>query len=266
MSDRPTYKDYLFYEKDGYIRSGERYFAITEERTSIFSIVTYVLMIAAFAFVLWLTTSDLIWHAWLGEAYLLLWAHSIFRSVRHFRLCRFKPLPQNTPAWCDARELKYSPGKKIIFIAAQAVVLIMGMLALASGGFTISLIRSQLDGGGIVYAEFSVDSTGTFYEDSYATEESVMILLPDPTGRDIQLNLAVVHTPDIARLSLDGIPLPDDQQPYRIQNMLDLQDYFKQETYFRMSGNLLHDGSVLTLTCGELTREWVFEVADEEAS
>ena len=28
----------------------------------------------------------------------------------------------------------------------------------------------------------------------------------------------------------------------------------------------IHPGSTLTLTCGSLSREWVFDVADKEAS
>ncbi len=264
-NDRPTYKDYLLHEQDGYIRSGGRYFAITEERKSIASIIVSILVFtASVAAVIWVFSSSNIWPVWIGEVYLFMSAFHLIQSLWQFRSCRFIPVPEDTPAWRDAQALEYSPQKKIIYIVAQAVVLIMVIFGTLSGGYTISLIRSQLDSGGTVSAEFSADDTGTFYEESHVTDEIVQVPISDPSGGDVRIDITVVHTPETARLSLDGKPLPDEQQPDKTQNIFDLQNYFLQEAYFDISGKLLHDGSTLTLNCGSLHREWVFDVTDKE--
>ncbi len=266
MSDRPTFRDYLFHTENRYTKSGGRYFAIVKNKSRRLVWLMYSFFVVILITLMFLSLTDIIWSNCLGEVVLIAIPIYIFLLKLMYRRTQFITVVDNTDAWHKAAALKYSPSDRITTIVLNVLLILMLLYTHLPSGFVVSSIRSQLDGGGIVSAEFSLNGTGTFYKNDPVLDDTLLVPIPDPSGDKVWIYISVVHTPDIARLSLDGIPLPDDQQPYRIQNMFDLQNYFKQETYFRMSGNLLHDGSVLTLNCGSLIREWVFEVADEEAS
>ena len=220
---------------------------------------------AAAAIIIWLVFSDRIWHAWLGDIILLLGISRVLWSLLKYRRSLFAPVPEGTAAWRDAAALKYSSVKPAATIAANTFLVLVLMLN-ASGGFTLSCIRSLLDGGGVVSAEFSTDSAHAFYSDEQVTDEIVQVPIPDPSDGTVWIDIAVIHTPYSVRLSLDGKPLPEKQQLVKDLAAYALLDYFKQKVHFDLSGAQLHDGSTLTLTCGNLVREWVFDAADEEAS
>ena len=263
MSDRPTYKDYLFHREGSYIRSGGQYYTIVKEKMRIGDWGFAAIIIAAAVVLMWLIFSDLIWVSWLSDFLLLTAPLHILAPKLHYRRTRFETVIEGSEAWQKAAALKYSPSDNILATVFYAVSLVFLLVIYTPGSFIISSIRSQLDGGGgIVSAEFSQSGTGAFYEDESVTEKSVPVPVSDLSGTEVDIYITVIHTPDTALLSLNGKPLPQEHQPgKRITTIFDSQDYFKQETRFPISDELLHDGSTLTLTCGSLTREWVFRLA-----
>ena len=261
MSDRPTYKDYLFHSESRYIKSGGRYYTMAVEKAGIRTRIFLGVYIAAVAALIVLSLTNIIWPIWVGELWLLSIPIQIILSKRRYNRARFVPVEENTEDWQKASKRIFSAVTMIVWI----VVVLSSSILYSPGGFTVSYIRSQLDNNAIV--EMYTIGGEKYYSDGDSSDQGVPYTITSFYEGDVWINIRVLHSPDTARLSFDGQPLPQKDQPRKSgTTILEMLDYFEQETFFSIPGDKLHDGSTLTLTCGGLTREWVFDVPNEEAS
>ena len=258
MSDRPTYKDYLFHTENRYTKSGGRYYTIAKEKTSIRNWLFLGVYFAASTALIVLSITNVIWPAWLGEMWLLFVPVYILLTIRRYNRARFILVQEDTEDWQKASKRIFSGVTMIVWI----VVVLSSLILYSPGGFTVSYIRSQLDNNAAV----EMDTIGgeKYYSAENSSDKRVPYTISYYKG-DFWIKIQVLRTPHTARLSLDGQPLPQKDQPRKsVTTILDMPDYFKQGYFFSIPGDKLHDGSTLTLTCGDLVREWVFEVADKE--
>lgn len=96
-----------------------------------------------------------------------------------------------------------------------------------------------------------------------ADEDEINDTIPLPFDREVYQRIVIItsHTQDPAQLSLDGVA------PTRWLSITSCKwpswfwdGYLKQTYYY--DNVVIRDGSVLTLDCGSLHREWVFDVAE----
>ncbi len=126
----------------------------------------------------------------------------------------------------------------------------------------MTYIRYWLDGGPRI-SSIEVRENGSWvYSNEDPTDESI-INIPVLTGQPaINISVSTSGSPEPLQLALDGKSMP-------VYNDFELR-WFWDSDYFVQCGYIdyadIRDGSTLTLTCGNLHREWVFDVADKEAS
>ena len=260
-NDRPTYRDYLFHSENRFVKSGNCYYTIAKEKVSVGAWVFVGLYSAVIAVLIVLGITNIIWPTWFGEIWLVSVPVHIFLSKQRYRRARFILVQEDTEDWQKASKRVFSAAGLILWM----VVVFFNLVMYLPGCFTVSYIRSQSDRNATI--EMGVSGEGTYYSDENTLDESVPVTISALPNDDVWINIRIFHTPDTARLSLNGQPLPQkDQLRKRATSIIDIQNYFEQGTFFSIPGNLLHDGSTLTLDCGDLHREWVFSVAGEEGA
>jgi hypothetical protein len=189
-------------------------------------------------------------------------------------LLRFIELEPGTNDFDEASSW-FKPSRKTqrtavqIFIMCGAVLLICVCLFLILNSHTVQLIRSLLDSNPrLVSMEITSYPDGNapdvLYSINSAADRNV-IYLPDVNNPQFYVEATVSRTATPAQLNLDGVPLK--LNTIYIRKPLSWfweSDYLKQS--FRYNLRSIQDGSTLTLNCGDLHRDWVFSVADKEAS
>ncbi len=265
MSDRPTYTDYLFHREGSYILSrGEYFTVINHKRRFLYWAIGFGVLLAAIGILMWLEITDRIWPVWMHDVHLAAIPLFFLVTWLQYRRAHFINVKEGTEDWEKASKQVFSAIAQIIWI----VMLLFNFLLFAPNGFTVSYIRSQLDGGGQVRsARITIADGEELFDDVYLAEKTMMISIPKKKSAVVEVNVTVIRTPASLIVSLDGQPLPPGEWTYRTSHFYaSWSEYFKQYGYYTIPTSDIRDGSVLTLTCGDLYREWVFEVADKEAS
>ncbi len=254
MNDKPTFKDYFFRRERNYIRSNDQYFAIVEKKISlVLRIVLGILLVLLIASII----LDALGIIWSGTSIDILFAYYLIffiLPIIKYRRTKFTLLQMDTEEWKKASKYSFSAASRIVSI----LLLIPCAASTFLCGFTVSFIRSQLDGGGII--EVRVKGEETYYDDTLTFDESDPIPITIPPDEDVTVYISVRRTPFPARLSLNGNPLPDIYQLNK--KSIDFTDYFRQDGICELPDGVYRDGSILTVTCGDLTREWVFDTAE----
>ncbi len=181
------------------------------------------------------------------------------------RLLRFTELKPDSPEYQEALSWFSSPNRhvnKASFVIMHAVIAAALLTSLLSSHMA-ELVCSVFDSQPRV-ASLEIVQYGITVYPSDNGEAPGLITLANADG-ELSVRAVVSRTTDEAELSLDGKPLDN-----RLWHKSRLPHEFWQSEYLRQIYDCLltgiRDGSVLTLTCGGLVREWVFEVPDKEAS
>jgi hypothetical protein len=136
------------------------------------------------------------------------------------------------------------------------------MLLSLLNSHSVELFRSLFDSRPhFALLEVSHDGDRLYSSDS---DDMAGVITLTNEYKELDVYAVVSRTKDDARFYLDGKPL-DNQfwNSYSLPHMF-WEEYLQQQYDFRLSN--IRDGSTLSLTCGGLTREWVFSVADKKAS
>ena len=259
MNDKPTFKDYYFHRERNYIRSNDQYFVMDEKKTSLIFWIGLGILIALLIASIILDFIGIIWSGIYYDILFVLYLIPVIMPIIKYRRTKFTLLQMDTEERKKASELSFSPGSSI----SSILWLILIAAFIFPSGFTVSFIRSQLDGGGII--EVRVKGEETYYDDTLTFDESAPIPITVPPDENVKVYISILHTPQTARLSLNGNTQPPDiYQPNKRQ--INFTDYFRQDGICKLPDGAYRDGSTLTLTCGDLTREWVFDTADKEGA
>ena len=158
--------------------------------------------------------------------------------------------------------------KKIFAFVCMAVAIfcLLNSVGLAS-------LRGLINGGGRLqdlYVSHN-HSDNEWHSAHLYNEDGSGHITTEPLPEDAPyhqngIEISVMHTPAKATFLLNGKPPREyidwDMEPFWFWE----NDYLLTYYYFETKYGAVRDGSTLTLTCGDLTGEWVFEMADEEAS
>ena len=265
MNDKPTYRDYLFHDNGKYIRSGGQYYSIvtSKKRKIVFRTVRISFLVIVIGLLIWLMCSNTSGPNLgdasgpnLGDGFLTVCLITEILSILKYRHARFVIVPEGSDAYREASELQYSASSKVKEVVLTCVVLII----LVPGSYTVSYIRSLADHSGGIVSTSIESREDILYSSENVTEENILVSVPDLADHSLFADITVTQSPSHARLMLDGQPLPDKYQPQMGGSTLFSNDYFKQSTLFSIPVSQLHDGSTLTLTCGDLRREWTFDL------
>lgn len=251
--DKPTLKEYMKYRGGRFTKTHDgRYYSIkTYPKNFIIMMVLVVLLAAPSIGVMFL---DIPWRSEISKDLLILFfiltllVPAIFYPLERFeRIEQGSELYQNAIAQTDRRE------NRIITIVVVTLVIIVTSL----GSFSLIYLRSLLDtpkAECMIYIENS-DASIKLYTDKGDTNIAVH---GEPSG-DVRINLYVWHTPAIAQLKLDE-DVRESSDEYQHGRYWFDQNYFWQDYDYTIDAEDIHDGSVLTLTCGKWQYEWVFAV------
>ncbi len=256
MSDRPTFEEFKrshkHIKKTGYIVkvAEDRYYIV--ENGALISrasgAVRFVLGASVLAMIAYLFSANGNWMNTFFDQ--IFYPIIIFHLVSwlFYRFARFRELEQDSSELLAAKKEEFGqPLSQTSFI-----LLGIGLLLLFLNTFTFAYLRSlvyndaQITSVEVNLVEFDVPDPGT----------PAVLSVSDPKDDDYTVYITTVRTADKASVTVDGRP----QQGWNYTNFFFFwdEDYFKREFFCHIKPTLIHDGSVLTFTCGSLHREWVF--------
>ncbi len=265
MKDRPTFREFLFYYRKAFVKStsGGFYTPVNSRKAKALYFVVF-LAFEVMLFTVWILTMHRgqLWPTRMIDFLLLLNLGNLLCQYPHYRFTRYERIPEDSEAYARASTLKYPSKATVISMSLLAAILLL--VALQSTG--ASYVRYWLDGGAMItQADISIgghDKPLPLAQEALSGD-APMLQIPAASGSpSVSVSVTTSGSPEPLQLMLDG-------KAARVFADQELR-WFWDANYFVQCGYIddadVHDGSVLTLTCGELTREWVFEVADEEAS
>ena len=273
MKDKLTYKDYKQSRNKGNVimsPDGSLYVISNMWLDKLFAVLSSIPPAAIPSIYLIFAIYNRLWLNLMFECGFAAAAISPLFDYTKYRLLLFVKLEpgsrdyQEANSWFKPERESRQTALKILGITARVIIAGAVVFALLNS-HTAELVRSLFDSQPRV-ASFEVNS----YQDSgdvdvlysASTDPSITVIhLPSPENSQIYVNALVSRTLTPAQLTLDGKPLT--LNLYVFSSHLSWfwePEYLKQG--FRFYLDDIRDGSTLTLTCGGLTREWVFEVAD----
>ncbi len=262
MNDRPTFWEYLLSCNSNVIktRSG-RYFWFDKDSRKRFWLtrIAFFLFVMAFNTVIYLTNRiSLPQNSIFDVAFLLLCLLCpVLRLV--YKATRFEELEPGSANAEEACTWRYYPVIRKAGVSALAALSVFCLL----NSFATLAIRSAVENAPRIHSiELEAGDEPVHMEaDTYKGDNVVELTRLQSKGT-VYIHVTTAGTPYHAELSLDGRPIEMEQWRKRMSWFWE-RDYFICEYYgeIRVSNNI-PDGSTLTLTCGDLSREWVFEVAD----
>ena len=263
MKDKPTFKEYLFFNKDNIIKSADgSYYTPASEKAKytyvgillVLSIVTFVLLQFLYSRTFWPRNFDFT----LGFVMVIVLSYSLA-----YLFTQYERIPESSEDHRYASSLNFSSIPAIVTLIFFSVVFIF--LILQSTGMTY--MRYWLSGGSVRVIQTSIEIRGDddsllYNTDDFDSNGGVIQIPSLPADASADIKIITSDSPEPLMLSLDGNNDVCVQPAYVQQNWIWMTDYFVQEGY--LFDPDIHDGSILTLTCGDLYREWVFEVDEEE--
>ena len=90
-----------------------------------------------------------------------------------------------------------------------------------------------------------------------------IIMMPAEMGETVimmpaEISLSIYHTPYAPELMIDGENVDYEFYGSRSSTLVFSKYYFHQYLDFTIPAEDIHNGSVLTLTCGKWSYEWTF--------
>lgn len=253
MLDKPTIKEYLKYRNGRYTKTEDgRYYAIiTYPKTFTMLIILAVLM-AAPIFIL--RFSDIRWGAEISSDLLilfliaLLFLPAVFYPFERFQ--RIEEVSEQYQKVLAQPNLKYS---RVFTLIGTAIM----VLVFSLGSYSFAYLRSLFD---TPEAELGIYADGMDGSVKLSTDEGdTIIVVRGELSEEATIYLFTWHTPAIPQLVLDGkvVKARDARQssPFWFG-----QYHFHQYGTYPVNTKDIHDGSVLTLTCGKWQYEWEFDV------
>lgn len=250
MSDRPTYNEYAFSRTENVVQTADGlYFNVsTPKFTSAIRVLLYFLFVGLYIWLIFRRSEGFIWPHLMLEAQLFLLLVLQVSNYIGYRLTSFREISADDEDHAEVSAWHYGkPG-----FSAGKILLVLVLVFLLLNSFSVTYLRS------VINHDAQVESIN----DEAVTEDTQVITVPY-NSYDQTLYIQIIRTSQPAEFTFDGMPLENYSR-----NLL--FSWIWEEGYFRQRYELflddIHDGSVLNLTCGDITREWVFDVADEEAS
>ncbi len=254
MNDKMAYRDYFFHSIYNNIKSNDLFFVIIDKKTSFINLIGLCFGILLLIANNILGLLDFILSGILFDLVLTFGLICYLVPIIKYWRIQFIRMQMDTEKRNKSSESSFFAERRIIAIISLTLFAVVAF----QRGFTVPYICSQLNGGGII--RVSVAGEARYYSDILTFDESDPIPITIPPDEDVTVYISVRRTPFPARLSLNGNPLPDIYQLNK--KSIDFTDYFRQDGICELPDGVYRDGSILTVTCGDLTREWVFDTAE----
>ncbi len=271
MKDRPTYKDYKQSHTEGNVimtPDGSLYAILNMWLYKLFKFFSNVLLGAVGFISAIMVLFNGMWPNLIFDFYFAAFVLSHFLTYPKYILLRFIRLePGNldhkeASSWFPPQQEKRQTSSKIFDIAGKVILACMAVFILLNS-HTAQFVRSLFDSPRLVSARILQNGSIEILDESSST--SPVITIPSNLSNEFDVQFVMAYTAETAEFALDGKPVTDDFSMGDKDISLFWQpDYLKRR--YDLNLTKVHDGSTLTLTCGDITREWVFEVPDEEAS
>ncbi len=270
MQEKPTYREYSWAQMNGFIRTKDgRYFKAEKSKAAkrIISALNIVSLASLYIFPIWIISKYLFWTNFEMEFILLYFALTYLIGRLDYRLTRFSLVEESSPDFDAAQNAKY---RKTIVRTIVLSIAITASIFLLLNSYSVMLIRSVFGQGGEITAAATIPVNSLLESDTIPIDVS-----PD----DKFVEITITRTPEIAKFYLDGQPIPSPDMFTTLQSMWEPSfrtsnvhhsasiQFIWEEEYFYCEYNIwledVSDGSVLTLDCGDLHREWTIEAEDK---
>ncbi len=257
MSDRPTFWEYIIYRYHDEVktRSGRYYiFDLYTRKRRWFSIMLPVLF-NALLFSSLLISPNVIFDVVIVNVLLFCLVFKLEYNSYHFKEFEMAQASTDPSVW------RYRPALRKTGLCALALLMVFSLI----NSFSALAIKSAIENNPqIQIMEVRTDNDEVYTEIDIDGTTDTIILSQFGSEGTVYIQITTVRTPSRVSLCLDGKPLE-----YYHADFISWfwnTDYVSRFYTFFTDGLDIRDGSVLTLTCGDLVREWVFEVPDKEAS
>ncbi|MEM5770884.1 MAG: hypothetical protein AAGU32_21770 [Bacillota bacterium] len=255
MEDKPTLKEHLQSRYGRFVRTNDGcYYATIHSRCYWAISISLLLIVAVPAFILLFT--NIPWHTGIANDMLVIFNILSFLLPRlTYRFEKFVLLQEGTEDYQNASGMRYSKHMRAVWLATT----IFTCAVFASGGFTLSYLRSLTD---TPEARCSIKwAQGEYgeYQTVDTEEGGSSITIPPEMEETVQIRLVINHTPYAPELLIDGKTVHSDfDKFFRDSTLVFSKLYFYQVVESTITAADVHDGSVLTLTCGKWSYKWTF--------
>jgi len=252
MEDKPTLKEYLRFRYMRYVKTVDgRYYIVFRPRLywiapTIFALA--VLISSIFMLVFNTPWNISITHDMVAILYIL----SFLLPRLIYRYERFALLQQGSQEYDKAYAMPYPKHMRTVWLITTIFVCIVFSMQ----GFTLSYLRSLAD---MPQARSTIKWTEGESHRFDTEDGDSIITIPTKTGNRVEFSLHTYHTPYAPQLMIDGNDIEYEFSKYSRDSTSVISNYyFSQEIEFTVPVADIHDGSVLTVTCGKWRYEWTF--------
>ncbi len=267
MMGRPTFREYLLSNRSGYTRSKDGWYfadasskALHEITKSVFVLIIIAMLIADFVFSIELKTQT--WFDFSGtDLALCIFILAPIGFFTVYRLSRFRRLDEGTEEYNNAVNQKRHPKLNTMRLTFNVLLFIFLLSFSTPAAYAYSLfVPPSTD------ISVNTDSNELVYSENGSANGTAVVVLPaEYDSAPLSVGITTRHEPSPLQLNLNGYSL--DVIVSRFHNTgWPWNGFFSQHCRFNIPSDAVPDGSTLTLTCGDLYREWVFDMKDEEAS
>ncbi len=259
MRDRPTYWEYRFANQDGYIRTRDGWFFKTHVSKAAkwvpFGLTMFLLVL--FAGVYLLSISGNLSYSRLNSRLFDFFTFPLLFSISshllEYRMTRYQLIDENSEDIETAKGIVFA--RNGYLKAAFLLAIPIWIFAAMNSNAAILLYSAIADRPAII--EATADMPG---------QQDVPMLnvqtIPFPSGvTDAALEITVTRAVYRASFYLDGKECPafDDVSDFSLHFFW--EKYYPRNEYDVMLFDI-KDGSVLTMDCGDIHREWTFRAID----
>jgi len=249
MEDKPTLKEYIRSRDPRYIKTVDgRYYANKNLPVTVTLEIMLFLLFTAPSFIM--MCSNFPWHINIAfDFFIVPGIFLLFAPRLIYRFEKFELLQEGSEKYKKASAQARS-GRTLTVIGLALFILVALMQ-----GFTLPYLRSLTD---TPKAWCWIHWTQGESQTLDTEEDDNIILIPREEGETAQISLFIFRTPYAPQLMIDGKTIVCDYSNSRISASALSDDYFIQHLGFPIPATDIHDGSVLTATCGKWSYEWTF--------
>ncbi len=270
MNDRPTYKDYKQSHAEGNVimtPDGSLFAILNMWLYKLFNFFSNILLGTVGFISAIMVLFNGMWPNLMFDFFFAAFVLSHFLGYPKYILLRFIRLePGNldhkeASSWFPPQQEQRQNSSKVLDIAGKVILACMAIFILLNSHTTV-LVRSLFDSPRLVSAEILQNGSIDILDDSSST--STVITIPTNLSNELDVQVVMAYTAETAEFALDGKPVIDDfTLGDKALSLFWQPDYLMRR--YDLNLTKIRDGSTLTLTCGDLHREWVFEVDEEGA-
>ena len=258
-----TFWEYLFYRSGNVIETKDgRCYVINKPAWYMLCQIAYIILCLPVLICPLYYVFGSYWPNVIFDYLFMLMAIPFVISVIRYRNAPFAPADH-----CTADRNKPN---RCVKLAAACFVLLVSLFFLLNG-VGVSSLRSLIDGGGRLQSLYvsHKHSNDEWHFTCIYNDDGTGRITTEPLPADVRfhrhgIEINVMHTPATANFLLNGKPPWGDVECDMESFWFWENDYLLTNYYFESKYGAIRDGSTLTLTCGDLYREWVFEVDEEE--